>query len=102
MRHLPAIVLTLQLILAGCGAGSDTAETDVQAMPDDDVHATAMSESMGGMMGGLNTDIHLDSEIAGAWAGIRVHVVNSETGDGQIFDVALGERFRQTRSYQTS
>ena len=91
MRYLLAIVLTLPLILAGCGAASDTAETDVQAMPDDDVHATAMDGPMGGMMGGLNTEIALDPEIAGAWSGIRVHVVDSETGDGQIIDVALGE-----------
>ena len=60
-------------------------------MPDDDVHATAMSEYMGGMMGGLNTDIGLDPEIAGAWSGIRGHVVALETKEGQIFDVALGE-----------
>jgi len=91
MRHLFAIALTLPLVLAGCGAGSDTAETDVQAMPDDDVHATAMGESMGGMMGGLNTDIRLDPEIAGAWSGIRLHVIDSETGDGHIIDVVLGE-----------
>jgi hypothetical protein len=91
MRYLFAIVLALPLIFTGCGAGSDTSETEVQAMPDDDVHATAMSESMGGMMGGLNTDIGLDPEIAGAWSGIRVHVVALETKEGQIFDVALGE-----------
>jgi len=92
MRYLFAIALTLPLILAGCGAASDTAGTDVQAMPDDDVHATAMGGgSMGGMMGGLNTEITVDPEIAGAWSGIRVHVVDSETGDGQIFEVALGE-----------
>ena len=92
MRNLFAIVLTLPLILTGCGASSDTAETDVQTVPDDDVHATAMGGgSMGGMMGGLNTEIRLDPEIAGAWSGIRVHVIDSETGDGQIVDVALGE-----------
>ena len=91
MRYLFAIVLTLPLILAGCGAAPDTNEADVQAMPDDDVHATATGGPMGGMMGGLNTDIRLDPEIAGAWSGIRVHVIDSETGDGQIIDVALGE-----------
>ncbi len=91
MRDLFVIVLAVPLILAGCGAGSDTAETDVQTMPDDDVHATAMSESMGGMMGGLNTDIRLDPEIAGAWTGIRVHIVDSETSEGQMIDIALGE-----------
>ena len=95
MRYLLAIALTLPLILAGCGAGSDTAETEVQAMPDDDVHTTAvdgpMGGMMGGMMGGLNTEIALDPEIAGAWSGIRVRVVDSETGDAQTIDIQLGE-----------
>jgi len=92
MRNQFAIALTLTLILAGCGAGPDTPETDVQAMPDDDVRATAMGGgSMGGMMGGLNTDFRLDPEIANAWSGIRVQVVDSETGDGKIIDAALGE-----------
>ena len=92
MRYLFAIVLTLPLILAGCGAAPDTAETDVQTMPDDDVHATAMGGSMGGgMMGGLNTDIRLEPEIANAWVGIKVHLIKIETGEGQMIDVALGE-----------
>ena len=92
MRYLFAIALTLPLILAGCGAGSDTAETDVQTMPDDDVHATATGGSMGGgMMGGLNTETRLEPEIAAAWTGIRVHVVDSETGEAQMIDVTLGE-----------
>jgi len=92
MRYLFAIVLTVPFIFTGCGAAPDTGETDVQAMPDDDVHATAMGgDSTGGMMGGLNTDIRLDPEIVSAWSGIRVHVVDSETGNAQIIDVALGE-----------
>jgi hypothetical protein len=92
MRQLFAFALTIPVIFAGCGAVSDNAETDIQAMPDDDVHATATGGgSMGGMMGGLNTDIRLNPEIAGAWSGIRVHVVDSETGDGQIINVILGE-----------
>jgi hypothetical protein len=60
MRHALATILTIPLILSGCGAGSDTVEPDLQAMPDE-------------------------------WAGIRLHVVDSETGDGQIIDVTLGE-----------
>ncbi len=91
MRYTSAITLALALIFAGCGAGPETTEPDVEAMPNDDVHAATMGESMGGMMGGLNTDINLDPEIAGAWSGIRVHVVNSETGDAQIFEATLGE-----------
>ena len=91
MRYAIALVLILPLIFAGCGAGSDTTQTDVQSMPGDDVHATAMGGSLGGMMGGLNTEINMDPEIAGAWSGIRVQVADSETGDAQTIDVRLGE-----------
>jgi hypothetical protein len=91
MRFLLAAVLTVPLILAGCGAGSDTAEKNTQTMPDGDVPTSAAGESMGGMMGGVNTDISLDPEIADAWSGIRVQVVDSETGDVQNYDVTLGE-----------
>jgi hypothetical protein len=91
MRYLSASVLTLGLILTGCGAGSEAPPTEAQSMPDDDVHASAMAESMGEMMGGLNTEIDLDPEIAAAWSGIKVHVVALDTRQGQMFDVALGE-----------
>lgn len=91
MRYAIALVLILPVVFTGCGAGSETAETDVQAMPDDEVHAAAMGPPMDGMMGGLNTEISLDPEIAGAWSGIRVHVIDRETSEGQIIDVALGE-----------
>jgi hypothetical protein len=88
MRHL--LTIALALIFAACGAGTET-ETEVQTMPDDDVHAAAMGGPMGGMMGGLNTEISLDPEIAAAWSGIRVHVVDSETAQAKIFEIALGE-----------
>jgi len=91
MRQLLPIVLAIPLILAGCGAGSEPLPEEVQTMPDDDVHAAAMGESMGAMMGGLNTEIDLDPEIAAAWSGIRVHVVALDSREGQIFEVALGE-----------
>ena len=92
MRHLFAIALTIPFIFGGCGAGPETAEPEVGAMPNDEVHESAMGGGMGGgMMGGLNTAINLDPEIADAWSGIRVHVVESETGEAQIFDVVLGE-----------
>jgi hypothetical protein len=83
-------VISIALVFAACGAGTET-ETEVQAMPDDDVHAAAMDSPMGGMMGGLNTEISLDPEIATAWSGIRVHVVDSESDQAEIFEIALGE-----------
>lgn len=91
MRYTFVIALALALVLAGCGAGSDTAQPETQAMPEDNVHANAAGSSMPGMMGGVNTEIRLDPEIAAAWSGIRVRVVDSETGDDQTIDVPLGE-----------
>ena len=93
MRYLTAITLALALVLAGCGAGSNTGQNQsnstTQAMPADD--ADAMGESMGGLMGGVNTEIEIEPEIADAWSGIRLHVVDSETGETENFDVVLGE-----------
>jgi hypothetical protein len=95
MRNAIALVLTFSLIIAGCGAGVDSDQNDVglaaQAMPDNDIVTIAPGGSIGDMMGGLNTEISLDPEIAGAWSGIRVEVVDSETGDAQTLDIQLGE-----------
>jgi hypothetical protein len=89
MRQL--LVITIALVFAACGAGTETEQAEVQTMPEDDVHAAATGGSMGGMMGGLNSEISLDPEIAAAWNGIRVHVVGRESGEGNMFEVALGE-----------
>jgi hypothetical protein len=78
-------------MLTACGASSETEQAEVQSMPEDDVHAAAMGNPMGGMMGGLNTEISLDPEIATAWSGIRVHVVDSNSDQAEIFEIALGE-----------
>jgi hypothetical protein len=59
-------------------------------MPDDEVHAVP-GQASSGMMGGLNTEISLDPEIAEAWAGIRVRVVGPDSEEGQIFDIPIGE-----------
>lgn len=91
MRQLFAIALALPLVFTACGAGPESTPEEVQAMPDDDVHAAATGESTAGMMGGLNTEIDLDPEIAAAWSGVRVHVVALDSQEGQIFEVALGE-----------
>jgi len=89
------------LVLAACGAQPDTAgnaapDDDLHRMtaemPADEVHSTAMNEAVGGTMGSpLNTEITVAPEIAAAWSGVRVQVVETETGDAQAFDVPLGE-----------
>jgi len=93
--------LVLILTVAACGAQSENAgnaapDDDLHRtaaeMPADDLHSTAMSEAMGGGMGGaLNTDLTLDPSIADAWAAVRVKLVDSESGNEQEFVVDLGQ-----------
>ena len=94
MRHSIALTLVLVVALAGCGGKTDsTAEAPAgeQAMPNDDVHQTAAQmPGMGGMMAGLNTDIAMDPSIKGAWSGVRIRVVDVDTGDDQIVEIQLG------------
>jgi hypothetical protein len=95
MRFSIAPTLLLILTFAACGgpAGDQVDLTKVtESMPDDDVHAGAMSEAMGGGMGGaLNTDLSLDPSIADAWAAIRIKLVDSESGSEQDFMVEVGQ-----------
>ena len=96
-----SIIPSLILVLAACGAQPETAgnaapDNDLHQltaeMPADEVHSTAMGEAMGGAMGSpLNTEITLAPEIAAAWSGIRLQVVESETGDAEAFDISLGD-----------
>ncbi len=101
MRHSIALTLVLFVALVGCGAKTDsTAEVPAgeQAIPNDDVHKTAaqmpaddaQGSGMGGMMAGLNTDIAMDPSIEGAWSGVLIRVVDSETGDEQTYEIQLG------------
>jgi hypothetical protein len=107
MRHLLSILTIAALATLGCGADQPTTDqADIttadgaspaepaQSMPDDDVHAQAMDQAMGGPMhsgGGLNADITLDPEIADDWGAIRVRVVDLETGEGNEYEVAIGD-----------
>jgi hypothetical protein len=90
---LPGI--TLMLLLAACGGQpadeqSEVATDAVAEMPNDDVHSQAMSGAMGGPMGGVNTEINLPPEIAAAWTGVRVRLIDSESGESALYDVPLG------------
>ncbi|HSN56367.1 MAG TPA: hypothetical protein VLT32_16995, partial [Candidatus Sulfomarinibacteraceae bacterium] len=77
MRNLTSLLLITLLAAMGCGDSQPPAESQPetaaahQAMPDDDVHARAMGEAMGGPMGGamhqgggINAEVSLDPEIA--------------------------------------
>lgn len=96
-----SIIPALILVLAACGAqpeiaGNAAPDDDLHQltaeMPADEVHSTAMGEAMGGTMGSpLNTEITLAPEIVAAWSGIRLQVVEPETGDAEAFDIPLGD-----------
>jgi hypothetical protein len=91
MRYLFAIVTVLPMIFAGCGAGSDTPEPESVPAEPPMTEGETQTIGMGGKIGGLETDINLDPEIAEAWSGVRVQVLDSETAESEVFDVALGE-----------
>ena len=101
MRSSLFQIIPLVLVLAACGAQPETAgnaapDDDLHQMtaemPADEVHSTAMGEAMGGAMGSpLNTEITVAPEITAAWSGVRLQVVESETGDAQAFDIPLGD-----------
>ena len=90
MRNLLVCALALTLGIAGCGTETDTPPAETQTMPNDDVHAGVAGPPADGMMGGLNTEIDLSEEIAAAWSGVRVHVSDNESGEAEMFEIALG------------
>ncbi len=105
MRHSLLILTVISLVTAGCGDVTrptaddiDTASAHagppaeaVAAMPDDDVHAKAMDDSMHAD-DGINAEVTLDPGIAADWRAIRVRLVNLETGDEAVHDVEVGGR----------
>ncbi len=90
MRYPIALALALVVVLTGCGAGPGTDQDERQALQDEEDSTAAGVIS--GMMGGLNTEVHVDPAIAGAWSGIRVQVVDATSGDVLVVDARLGER----------
>ena len=93
MRHPTAVVLAVALLLTGCGAGpgDSRGEEDetVRAMPADDGGVATGGND--GAIGGLNTETRLEPEIARAWSGVRVEVIDTTTGETTIVDATLGE-----------
>jgi hypothetical protein len=87
--------IALILLLTACGgqpAGDqpEVASDTVAEMPNDDVHSQATAGAMGGPMGGINKELHLTPEIAEAWSGVRVRLIDSESGASALYDVPLG------------
>lgn len=95
MRNPFLSAIALMLLLTACGgqpAGDQPEVTSdtVAEMPNDDVHSQATAGAMGGPTGSVNTEVNLPPEIAAAWTGIRVRLIDSESGESALYDVPLG------------
>jgi hypothetical protein len=103
MTRSPALCVIAALTICLSACGSDTGPTNdqdatpdteltVNGMPDDDIHADAMSSVMGGgdHAMGINRDVHLSDEIRSAWRGVTIRVVDTTDDSDQVFDVGLG------------
>lgn len=103
-RFLPLTAIVAVIVLAACSGQPPepdaTVETpqDSQAMaagpPDDDIHRGVAPRSAMGGATAMNREITLDESIRAAWTGIRVRVVERDTGAGSTFDVDLGADLR--------
>lgn len=105
MRHL-SLAPVMIVILAICPActeppgeepgavGPATAEGQ---MPDDDIHRGLAGTPGGAMTGdpshtmGINREVTLSDEVRDAWSGVRVRVVETETGESEVYTVPLAE-----------
>ena len=100
MRNSLTLILISLLAALGCGGSTTPPAEDVKtttahdAMPNDDVHAEATGQEMGGGMhqgAGINAEITLDPEIADDWRAIRVRVVELSSMEESFHEITIGE-----------
>jgi len=112
MRNSRTLILITLLAALGCGGPSTPPSDDVETtathdgapndddhgamsgMPDDDVHAGAMGEVLGGGMhqgGGINAEITLDPAIADDWRAIKVRMVELSSMTETFHEIGIGE-----------
>ena len=92
MRRVLITTLVTAVALAGCGRGDGeggTAETAAPAPP------TEARQGMEGMAPHapmeVPTEVTLDEAVRAAWRGVRVKVVDLQSGESATHDLALGE-----------
>ncbi len=112
MRYVALILL---LVLSGCGGRSGSAP-DSAAAGDSDPRPSAAataSESTAAMASAnFNTPATVAQEIAAAWSGVRILVVDRESGAEETFEIPIerrrsvwataGSSFRPVSSFRTS
>ncbi len=87
MRRVLVIALTVPLALVACGR--KPAATQAAATPTPEA-ANAPSEAPHGTMQ-VVTDVNLDEAVRAAWRGVRVKVVDGQTGESHTYDLELGK-----------
>ena len=94
MHNSKTVILITLLAALGCGGSATLPADDVDAtaaqdaMPGDDVHASAMGQHQGV---GINAEITLDPEIADDWRAIRIRVVELSSMVETFHEIAIGE-----------
>ena len=94
MRFPIALALAILPMIISCGAGPEPISTEpstVEGAPDEDAEGAEADQVMGGGIGDLDTEISVPSEIADAWTGVRILVIDNDSSDELFFDVMLGE-----------
>jgi len=88
-----AITLALLLVLGAC-SGQPTAAPDSAGHENarERSPGTAHSTGNGAALPAIDftTPATVDPEIAAAWSGVRIRVVDRESGDEETFDIPLG------------
>lgn len=85
MRPLLALVAVAAPLLGGCGTPPAPPNAAAAAAPQAQTGPAPSATA-----GGLDSEINVAPEIARAWRAVRLRVVDAESGEEQLFEVALG------------
>jgi hypothetical protein len=93
MRFPIALALAILPMINACGADPDPSVAEpstAEGMPENDLGGGTTGQFVGTGFGDLNTEIALTPEIAEAWTGVRLLLIDNDSSDEQTFDVMLG------------
>jgi hypothetical protein len=93
MRFPIALALAMLPMIISCGVGPDPAVDDpstAEGVPEDNPAGGTTDQFVGTGFGDLDTEIALAPEIAEAWTGVKILLIDKDSSDEQTFDVMLG------------